>query len=163
MIFDATTIYTAESAPSEFPAVRVLRKRNIDHMPSVETAARVVLESGYNGIPSALVVDEFQRALTDGGKFESPSVRRIFCEGLGMNASIIASKQLPQYVPTEASGQATVIYFGLNGEGANFLYDEKKVTQEMRDMIRGLLVTQFIYVPQEGDWDGLIYEVPKRG
>lgn len=131
-------------------------------MPSVETAARVTLESGYNDISTMFIVDEFQRALTDGGKFESPSTKRIFCEGLGMHASIIASKQLPQYTPTEGSGQATIVYFGLNGEGANFLYDEKKVTQEMRDLIRALAVQQFIFVPQEGDWDGIVYEVPLR-
>lgn len=162
VIYEATTLLSAEGAPEEFPAVRVLRKRNIDHMPSVEAAARVTLESGYNGIATCFVIDEFQRALTDGGKFESPSTKRIFCEGLGMHASIIASKQLPQYTPTEASGQGTIVYFGLNGEGANFLYDERKVTQEMRDLIRTLAVTQFIYVPQEGDWDGMVYEVPQR-
>ncbi len=162
VIYEATTLLTPEGAPEEFPAVRILRKRNLDHMPSVETAARVTLESGYNDISTGLVVDEFQRALTDGGKFESPSVKRIFCEGLGMHASIIASKQLPQYTPTEASGQSTVVYFGLNGEGANFLADEKKITQDMRDVIRGLTVTQFVYVPQEGDWDGFVYEVPQR-
>lgn len=162
VIHEAHVVKTLEGAPESYPAVRVLRKRNIDHMPSVEGAARVTLESGYADVSTILVVDEFQRALTDGGKFESPSVRRIFCEGLGMHASIIASKQLPQYTPTEATGQSTVVYFGLNSEGVNFLLDEKKVSKDMYEVIRGLAVRQFVFVPQEGDWDGNVYEVPIR-
>jgi hypothetical protein len=162
VIHEATAIYTAEGAPEEYPAVRVLRKRDLDHMPSVETGARVTLESGYKDISTIFVIDEFQRALTDGGKFESQSTRRIFCEGLGMHASVIAGKQLPQYTPTEATAQSTVVYFGLNSEGANFLLDEKKVSKEMWEIITALTVTQFLVVPQEGDWDGEVYEVPNR-
>lgn len=162
IIHEARVVNSIEGAPESYPARRVLRKRNLDHTPSVEEAARVTLESGYADVTSLLVVDEFQRALTDGGKFESPSVRRLFCEGLGMHASIIAGKQLPQYTPTEATGQSTVIYFGTNGEGANFLLDEKKVSRDLYDVIRGLKERQFAYVPQEGDWDGFVYEVPFR-
>jgi len=162
VIHEATTVLTAEGAPADFPAVRVLRKRNLDHLPSVETAARVTLESGYADVTTCLVVDEFQRALTDGGKFEAPSVRRLFCEGLGMHASIIAGKQLPQYTPTDATGQSTIVYFGTNSEGANFLLDEKKVTRDLYEVIRGLAERQFVFVPQEGDWDGFVYEVPFR-
>ncbi len=162
VIHEAAAVNTIEGAPENFPAVRVLRKRDIDHVPSVEGAARVTLESGYADVSSVLVIDEFQRALTDGGRFDSPSVRRLFCEGLGMHASIIAAKQLPQHTPTEATGQSTVIYFGTNGEGANFLLDEKKVPRELYDVIRGLAVREFVYIPQEGDWDGFVYEVPFR-
>jgi hypothetical protein len=162
VIHEATVVQTAQGAPENFPAVRVLRKRDIDHVPSVEGAARVTLESGYSDVTSLLVIDEFQRALSDGGRFDSPSVRRLFCEGLGMHASIIAAKQLPQHTPTEATGQSTVIYFGTNGEGANFLLDEKKISREMYEVIRGLNERQFFYVPQEGDWDGFVYEVPFR-
>jgi hypothetical protein len=162
VIHEADTLKTVEGAPSEYPAVRVLRKRNLDHMPSVEGAARFTVESGYSDITTLFVVDEFQRALTDGGKFESASTRRIFCEGLGMHASIVVGKQLPQYTPTDATGQATVVYFGLNSEGANFLLDEKKVSREMYDVIKALPERRFVFVPQEGDWDGEVYEVPNR-
>jgi hypothetical protein len=163
IIHEAPSVHTPEGAPEEYPARLVLRKRGLDHMPSVEGAARVTLESGYGGVRSMFVVDEFSRALTEGGKnFDSPSTRRIFCEGFGMRASIVALKQLPQNTPTDATGQSTLVYFGSNAEGANFLRDEKKVTDEMRDVIRALDVREFIFVPQEGNWDGFVYEVPKR-
>jgi hypothetical protein len=158
VIHDAREIYSAP--PETFPAVRVLRRRNLDHMPSVETAARVTMECGYQEIPTLLVVDELQRGLTDGGKFASPSLRRIFCEGYGLHASVIGTKQLPQNVPTEATGQSAKVYFKGTAEGLNFLLDERKVTREHADAIAGLSVGEFTLAPEEGDFDGVIYQVP---
>src|SRR5262249_40667937 len=70
VIHEPRDVFTVEHAPEEFPAVRVLRKRGLDHMPSVDAAARVTLESADQGVRTMLVVDEFSRAIEedlDGG------------------------------------------------------------------------------------------------
>jgi hypothetical protein len=139
---------------------RVLRKSGLDHMPSVEDAARYTLELGYDGVCTLLVVDEFQRALTDGGQFESQSVRRIFSEGLGLHASIVAGKQLPQFVPTEATGQSSKVYFREMQEATNYLLDGKKITKDEAELINALPTGSFIMKLEERDFDGVIYEVP---
>jgi hypothetical protein len=160
VIHEAREIYEADKTPESYPATRVLRRRGLDHMPSVEGAARVTMECGYNDVATMLVVDEFQRGLTDGGKFESASLRRIFCEGYGLHASIVATKQLPQFVPTEATGQSAKVYFRLTREGTNFLADEKKIPKDQAEILTGLDVGQFTLVPEEGDFDGMVYQVP---
>jgi len=148
-----------ERAP-ELPARRVLRRRSLDHMPSVEDAARVTLESGYSGVSTIFVIDEFQRALTDGGTFEAPHVRRLFNEGLGLHASIFAAKQLPQNVPTEATGQATKVYFHMSREGTNFLQNGKKISDDEANLMCSLELGEFIVFPDAGDFDGYVYKVP---
>jgi hypothetical protein len=167
--YDAIVIGEARELPaaeiaagieSGIPVVRVLRRRNLDHMPSVEDAARVTLERGYEGIDSIFVIDEFQRALTDGGKFESQSVRRLFCEGLGLHASIIAGKQLPQFIPTEATGQSSKVYFRMSVEGTNYLVDDKKMSKELAAVVNKLPTGSFVLQLEERDFDGYIYEVP---
>ena len=150
----------AAGIESGIPVVRVLRRRNLDHMPSVEDAARVTLERGYEGIDSIFVIVEFQRALTDGGKFESQSVRRLFCEGLGLHASIIAGKQLPQFIPTEATGQSSKVYFRMSAEGTNYLVDDKKISKELAAVMNKLPTGSFVMQLEERDFDGYIYEVP---
>lgn len=162
VINEASELFTPEGAPTTFPATAVLRKRDLDHMPSVEILARRTLEAGYNDLAAMAVIDEFQRALTDGGKFEAPSVRRLFCEGFGLHASIVVTKQLPQFMPNEARAQSDLVIFGLNGGGASFLVDDKTIEEKTADIVRGLRQREFIYVPCEGDFDGNVYQVPSR-
>lgn len=158
VIHDARHVYT--SPPETWPAVRVLRRRDLDHLPTVENAARVTIEAGYNDVRTMLVVDELQRGLTDGGKFESPSLRRVYCEGAGLHASVVATKQLPQNIPTEATGQSARVYLGSNREGINYLLDERKIDRQQAEIIESLTVGEFIFFPQEGNCDGLVYKVP---
>ena len=164
VIHEAKEAFTPEGAPTEFPATFVLRKRDLDHTPSVETMARRTLEAGYSDIMTVAVIDEFQRALTDGGKFASPSVARIFAEGGALHATIIAGKQLPMDTPNIARAQSTLVIFGMNGAGASFLSDPpfKAYDAATADVVRGLAERQFIVIPQEGDFDGNTYEVPRR-
>lgn len=148
--------------PEAYPAVRVLRKRDIDHMPSVDAAARTALESGYLGVTSMLVVDEFSRALTDGGKWDAPNAERIWCEGADFGVSGIGTKQLPQYTPTTAMAQSDLVIFGQNGKGASYFVDEDYIPAVAGDLVARLDQRHFILVPQEGDFDGNVYEVPLR-
>ncbi len=162
VIHEATDIYTPEGAPETYPARRVLRRRNLDHMPSVETAARVTLECSYEQITTMLVVDEFSRALNDSGKWEAPSAERIWCEGADFGASGIATKQLPQYTATSALAQSDLVIFGLNGKGASYLVEERYMPAAGGELVARLDQRHFVLVPCEGDWDGHVYEVPLR-
>lgn len=162
IIHEATDIYTPEHAPETYPARMVLRRRNLDHMPSVETAARVALQCAYDGIASMLVVDEFSRALNDSGRWESASAERIWCEGADFGCSGLATKQLPQYTPTSALAQSDLVIFGLNGKGASYLVDERYMPAAGGELVARLDQRHFVLVPCEGDWDGHVYEVPRR-
>jgi hypothetical protein len=160
IIHEATDIYV--DPPEGYPARRVLRRRNLDHMPSVETAARVTLETAYQEVSAMLVVDEFARALNDGGKWDSASAERIWCEGADFGASGIGTKQLPQYTPTSAVAQSDLVIFGLNGKGASYLVEEKYIPPAGGELVSRLDQRHFVVVPAEGNFDGHVYEVPMR-
>jgi hypothetical protein len=162
VIHDARQIYTVEHVPAAYPATVVLRKRGLDHMPSVEEAARVVLESADQGLRSLLVVDEFARALDEDipGGFRKGSVNRIACEGYGLGASLIAIKQLPQFMPSEVRAQSELVLFGMAGDGLTHLVDERVVTLDLAQKITRLARGQFVIKPAEGEADGVVYQVP---
>lgn len=160
VLHEAGEIY--KHPPEAYPARRVLRRRSLDHLPSVEGAARVTLESAYEGISSMLVIDEFSRALNDSGKWAAPSAERIWSEGADFGASGIATKQLPQYTPTSALAQSDLVIFGLNGKGASYLAAEDYIPAAGGELVARLDQRRFILVPAEGDFDGHVYEVPMR-
>lgn len=162
VIHEARQLYTADHAPATFPATVVLRKRNLDHMPSVDGAARVTLEAADQKIRSMLVVDEFARALDEeiAGGFRKGSVNRIACEGFGLGASVIAIKQLPQFMPSEVRAQSELILFGLAGDGLTHLVDERALTPAMAQKVAGLPRGSFMIKPSEGEPNGIVYEVP---
>ena len=162
VIHEARAIYTADHAPAAFPATVVLRKRGLDHMPSVEEAARVVLESADHGIRTMLVVDEFARALEEDipGGFRKGSVNRVACEGFGLGASLISMKQLPQFLPSEIRAQSELVLFGLAGDGLTHLVDERVLTPEQSGRVARLDRGQFMIKPCEGLPDGIVYQVP---
>lgn len=160
IIHEATGIYT--EPPESYPARRVLRRRNIDHVPSVEGAARVTLESAYDGITTMLVVDEFSRAVNDAGKYTAPTVERLVCEGADFGASLVATKQLPQYTPTSAMAQSDLVVFGQNGKGASYFVGENYVPPDAGELIERLEQRHFVLIPAEGNFDGHVYEVPNR-
>lgn len=162
IIHEARDVYTSELAPDTWPAVRVLRKRNLDHMPSVDAAARVTLESADEGVQTMLLVDEFQRAIDEDvpGGFMKGSCNRIASEGRGIGASLIAVKQLPQFMPTGVRSQSDLVFFGVAGDGVTHLVDEKVVDARMGVVLSQLRVGQFVVKPCEGDFDGQVFQVP---
>jgi hypothetical protein len=162
VLHEARDVFTVEHAPQAFPATVVLRKRGLDHMPSVEAAARVTLESADQGIRTMFVVDEFARALDEDiqGGFRKGSTNRIACEGFGLGASLIGVKQLPQFMPSEVRAQSELVLFGLAGDGLTHLVDEKVVTPKMAEMVARLPRGQFMVKPAEGEPDGIVYQVP---
>lgn len=158
-IYGADSAFEAETAATEYPATFVLRRRELDHMPSIERLARRTLEAGYGDVTTMAVLDEWRQADKD-----APSVERLFSEGRGLHASIIAGKQLPMGMPNWARAQSDLVIFGLNGAGASFLAEPplKSYDQATADVVRRLGERQFIVIPQEGDFDGSVYEVPIR-
>lgn len=165
VIHDARDVFTEAGAPESFPAARVLRKRGLDHMPSVDGAARVTLEAANDKIRTALIVDEFSRALEEDipGGMNKGSCNRIACEGLGIGASLIALKQLPQYMTPSIRSQADLVIFGTSGDGVTFFADEKILPKKYAELAGRLDVGQFIVKPCEGDIDGHVYQVPAPG
>lgn len=159
VIYGADDAFSVEMAATEYPATFVLRRRTLDHMPSMERLARRTLEAGYGDVTTMAVLDEWRQADKD-----APSVERLFSEGRGLHASIVVGKQLPMGMPNWARAQADLVVFGLNGAGAEFLADPplKSYDKPTADVVRRLDERQFIVVPQEGDFDGQVYEVPIR-
>ncbi len=160
ILHEASQIYL--QPPESYPARRVLRRRDIDHLPSVEGAARVTLESAYGGITTMLVIDEFSRAVNDAGKWTAPSVERLVCEGADFGASVVGTKQLPQYTPTSAMAQSDLVVFGQNGKGASYFVAENYVPPAAGELIERLDQRHFVLIPAEGNFDGHVYEVPIR-
>jgi hypothetical protein len=168
------TEFDFNNPPETYPAIFVLRRRNLDHIPSYDRAARKVLETGNGKVRAALVGDEFSRALEEklprrrdpetGKLYETPfregETMRLVCEGRGLHASHFAAKQLPQFTPSEISDQSDLVIFGLASKGINHLVDANTVDAAAAPVIPALEVGQFVVQPSEGDFDGVIYQVP---
>lgn len=159
VIYGADDAFDVETAATEYPATFVLRRRDLDQLPSMERLARRTLEAGYGDVTTMAVLDEWGKA-----DKEAPSVERLFSEGRGLHASIVAGKQLPMGMPNWARAQADLVIFGLNGAGASFLAEPpiKSYNEATAEVVRRLDERQFILVPQEGEFDGSVYEVPTR-
>lgn len=160
--------FDVDNPPETYPAVRVLRRRNLDHIPSYDRAARKVVVIGNTGVMTALVGDEFSRALeeelkTVDGKdkpFKKGETMRLVCEGRGVHASHLAAKQLPQFTPSEISDQSDLVIFGLASKGVNHLLDSNTIDAPAGEVIPRLEVGQFVWQPSEGDFNGIVYQVP---
>jgi hypothetical protein len=147
--------------PEEYPATIVLRRKGIDHVPSVERAARVTLHASYSGVPTVLVLDELSHATTAQGKeFTAPSVERIISEGRGIGASIVWLVQLPQRVPTSAYDQSWIVLHRSGRKVLRYLVDAKILDSAAADVVARLPVGQFVLATAEEDFDGAIYETP---
>jgi hypothetical protein len=147
--------------PEEYPATIVLRRKGLDHVPSVERAARVTLHASYSGVPTVLVLDELSHATTAQGKeFTAPSVERIISEGRGIGASIVWLVQLPQRVPTSAYDQSWIVLHRSGRKVLRYLVDAKILDNAAADVVARLPVGQFVLARAEEDFDGQIYETP---
>jgi hypothetical protein len=147
--------------PEEYPATIVLRRKGLDHVPSVERAARVTLHASYSGVPTVFVLDELSHATTKQGKeFTAPSVERLISEGRGIGASIVWLAQLPQRVPTPAYDQSFIVLHRSGRKVLNYLVDGKILDGAAADVVARLPIGQFVLATAEEDFDGQIYETP---
>ncbi len=156
--YEATAVIS--NPPTEYPCQVVLRRRELQHTPSVDLAARVTNHASYNGVRTMLVVDEFHRALTPAGReFTAPAVGETLSEGRAIGASLLWTTQLPQRVPPTAYDQSQIILFGCGAKACAYLVSANVIDERTAAVVAALAVGQFIIV-SEGEWDGVIYEVP---
>lgn len=147
--------------PETYPATVVLRRRDIDHTPSVDLAARVTKHASYNSVRTTLVIDEFHRALTPAGReFTAPAVGELLSEGRAIGASLIWTTQIPQRVPTTAWDQSRIMLLGQGKKACAYLVAASVIDEETADAVAGLAVGQFVLVSPEEDWNGTVYQVP---
>lgn len=163
--YDGQIIHEASTAlshpPKEWPATLVLRRRGMDHTPSVEDAARITKAASYHGVPTMLVVDEFNRAVSPSGReITCPSVGELFSEGRALGASMLWTTQLPQRVPTQAWDQSQVMLFRSGSKARSYLDDADVIDRPTAAVVAGLGVGEFVIVGADEDFDGQIYEVP---
>lgn len=149
------------SPPERYPAAMVLRRKDLDHEPSLEDAARVTLHASYHGVPTLLLVDEFARALSPSGReFTAPSVRRLLSEGRALGASLLWTTQLPQRTPTEAFDQSQILLFRCGAKALAYLIDQRVIDEKTAAVVAALERGQFVLVASDEDFDGIVYEVP---
>jgi hypothetical protein len=159
IIHEADALYS--TPPEQYPTIRVLRKRDVDHVPSVEAAAKLCFEGAWDGTSTLLVVDEFHWALSEGGdRFEAPHVNRLFCEGGGMGGSIIATKQIPQHTPTAAIAQSKLVFFRQADKVLKFLVRQGTIDEKDTEVIGSLEIGEFVTLDAEDNFNGVVYEVP---
>lgn len=156
--YEATAVIS--NPPTVYPCQVVLRRRELQHTPSVDLAARVTNHASYNGVRTMLVVDEFHRALTPAGReFTAPAVGETLSEGRAIGASLLWTTQLPQRVPPTAYDQSQIILFGCGAKACAYLVSANVIDEKTAAVVAALAVGQFIIV-SEGEWDGSVYEVP---
>jgi hypothetical protein len=158
IVYEATAVIS--NPPTVYPCQVVLRRRELQHTPSVDLAARVTNHASYNGVRTMLVVDEFHRALTPAGReFTAPAVGETLSEGRAIGASLLWTTQLPQRVPPTAYDQSQIILFGCGAKACAYLISANVIDERTAAVVAALAVGQFIIVA-EGEWDGVVYEVP---
>jgi hypothetical protein len=156
--YEATAVIS--NPPTAYPCQVVLRRRELQHTPSVDLAARVTNHASYNGVRTMLVVDEFHRALTPAGReFTAPAVGETLSEGRAIGASLLWTTQIPQRVPPTAYDQSQVILFGCGAKACAYLISANVIDERTAAAVMGLQVGQFILV-SEGEWNGVVYTVP---
>jgi hypothetical protein len=163
--FEGQIIHDADvipaNPPERYPATYVLRRRDVDHVPSVEVASRFAFEQAWDGTRTLLVVDEMRWALTESGdSFDAPHVRRIYCEGGGLGSSIIATKQLPQHTPSEAIGQSKLVFHRQADKVLKFLIRQGTIDERDAEVISQLDVGEFVALDAEDNFDGTVYLTP---
>lgn len=148
------------SPPESYPTALVLRRRNLDHEPSLEEAARITLGASYEGVPTLLLVDEFSRALSPAGReFTAPSVRRLLSEGRGLGASLMWTTQIPQRTPVEAFDQSQILLFRCGAKALAYLEQQNVIDERTAAAVSVLERGQFVVASSDEDFDGIVYEV----
>jgi hypothetical protein len=147
--------------PEEYPARIVLRRKGLDHTPSVDRAALITLHASYSGVPTVLVIDELREATTPSGKeFTAPEVERLLSQGGGNGASIVWLVQLPQRTPTVAYDQSVIVLHQSGRKVLRYLVDQRVIDERAAEVVARLPVGQFVLATTEQDFDGQRYETP---
>lgn len=125
----------------------------------VEDVAALALQAARAHIPTRLVVDEWERAMSDGGrKMEAPSLRTCLTTGRSMALSVAGGAQIPQRVGDVVINSASSVgLFRLGPGGLNYLDERLYFDRRMLDVVVGLQVGDFVVHRPGFPWDGCVY------
>lgn len=147
--------------PTAYPHSLVLRRRAMDHTPSVEEAAQVTKKIAYGGVPAALLIDELSKATSPAGReFTAPTVAELFTEGRGYGASLLWSAQLPQRVPTLAYDLSRVLLHRSGTKVLSYMLDQRVIDPATANVVSQLETGDFVVVSSEDDFSGEIFQTP---
>jgi hypothetical protein len=125
----------------------------------VEPVAALAMQLIRARVPTRLVIDELDRAVSEGGRaLESDSLRDAFVVGRSMGLDVVWSTQTPQRVPLVVGDQSSSMgLFRLGPRAINFLDERMFFDPEMLEVIQWLEVGDFVlHVPGQ-PWDRAIY------
>ena len=112
--------------------------------------------------PLRVVVDELDKACTDGGmKFSAPSLAECFTQGRQMGLSVIWSTQAPQRAPLPAVDQASALALCRLGPRAlNYLDERLRFDKDFLAIIPQLANFEFVLWVDGMPWDRKVYTAP---
>jgi hypothetical protein len=125
----------------------------------VEDVAALALKYSRIRVRSRLVVDELNRAVSEGGQaLESDSLREAFTAGRSMGLSVAYGTQTPQRIPTVILDQSSSIgIFRLGPRALNYLDRVCMFDEEMLGVASTLEVGDFVIHRPGHPWDRTIY------
>lgn len=128
----------------------------------VEDVAALALIAARRKLPTRLVIDELNCAVSESGqRLTSDSLREALTAGRTMGLSIVWSTQIPQRVPGVVFDLCTTIgIFWVGAKSLNYLDERLLLDPDMIDAIAGLDVGEFVLHRDGGvPWDRTIYRV----
>lgn len=130
----------------------------------VEEVAELALRAARARVPVRLVIDELDRAVSDGGrKLEAPSLREAFVIGRSIGLSVVANVQQPQRMPEIATQASSLGIFRLEPAAVSYIADRFGVAPELAELVPTLAVGEFVLYVSGAPWDRTVYRFPAPG
>ena len=125
----------------------------------VEEVADLTLRCARRRWPTRLVVDEWDRAMSDGGrKLEAPSLRTCLIFGRTMGLSVAGGAQIPQRVGDVIYNSASSVgLFRCGPAACNYIEERLQWDREMTEVIPTLAVGDFLLHRPGQPWDRTVY------
>jgi hypothetical protein len=125
----------------------------------VEDVAALALQLARKRMRVRLIVDELNRAVSDGGQaLESDSLREAFTAGRSMGLSVGYGTQTPQRIPTVILDQSSSVgIFRLGPRALNYLDRVCMFDGDMLQVVPTLAVGDFVIHRPGYPWDRTVY------
>lgn len=125
---------------------------------TVDQVATLAVTLARAHLPVRLVVDELDRAVSDGGrKLEAPALREAFVFGRAMGLSVICNVQQPQRMPEIASQASSLGIFNLEAHAVRYISERFSVAPELLELVPTLAQGDFVIHRAGFPWDRTIY------
>jgi hypothetical protein len=125
----------------------------------VENVAELAVMCARARVPTRLVIDEWERAMSDGGrKLEAPSLRTALTTGRAMGLCVVGGTQTPQRLGDVVINSASsVSLFRLGPSGVNYLDERLYFDRQMLELVPRLQVGDFVIHRPGHPWDRCVY------